>query len=158
LIACLFLPVVDAFLAFVIFLVAFGDGRGGYRWGLVDAAQSFAAGVFVVALPMSFAGALPTFEWLLKRGHSSFRVMVAAGILLGNVPYGLAVVINGAVDVVRGGTLGLDYILWSGPIGLVRALPMGTIIGFASGVLLWSVPSSDGHEHEGSGASAPSDL
>jgi hypothetical protein len=137
------LPVFDTLLAFVLHLVGLVEVSRGARWDPVDGAQSFAAGVAIISVPMTFAVALPVTHWLLKRGIASFRDFTLTGALIGNLPYALAVFGNLMADVMNGTTSHLAYILWSGPMG-ARAVPIGLLVGGGSGALFWWVALQGG--------------
>ena len=132
------LPIVDTACAFLMHVVVwpYGPGDGG-RWDPVDAATSFAAGVAIVSIPMTFGGAVPVVSWLVNRGRLSFGPVVAAAVAVGNVP----------VAIVSAGTLlayGLGaatssdvrHILIDAPLGVFNNGPIvGSVLGALSGLV-----------------------
>src|SRR5439155_9744130 len=117
-----------------------GPYEGG-RWSdPVDAAISFAAGVAIVSLVVTVAGAVPTVAWLLTRGRLSITQIIITAVALGNAPFAISVA--GVVLFYIAGTATLadvGYVLFSGPMGAVHALVIGSVMGVVSGVIFWAV-------------------
>jgi len=108
---------------------------GGLPVDLMARTISFAldAGwaAFVVTLVLGF----PIVLWLSKRGPVRLTQILACGAILGNVPYAMMWLL--AVTAV---TRDVDLAdTWLGPLGIVRALSIGTIFGVAGAALYWVV-------------------
>jgi hypothetical protein len=136
------LPGVDAILAFLVHRIVWSQGPyEGSRWGdPVDAAIAFAAGVAIVAVIVTVAGAVPTVAWLLNRGHVSLRQIVVAAVALGNAPFAISVA-GVVLFYLVGAATSADVgdVLFYGPIGAVRGIAIGSAMGVASGVIFWAV-------------------
>ena len=106
----------------------------------VDAAIAFAAGVAIVSVVVTLAGAVPTVAWLRARGRLSLKEITIAAAALGNAPFAISVA--GVVLFYLVGSASsadVGYVLFSGPIGAVRAVVISSVIGLASGVVFWAV-------------------
>ena len=94
----------------------------------------------IVSLVVTVAGAVPTVAWLLTRGRLSITQIIITAVALGNAPFAISVA--GVVLFYIAGTATLadvGYVLFSGPMGAVRALVIGSVMGVASGVIFWAV-------------------
>ena len=136
------LPPLNAFLAFLLHQVVWPVGPfAGARWGdTTDAAASFAAGVAILAVLMTVAGAVPLVAWLRRRECLSLPTVTVAAVILGNVPYLLSFAIVLTLSAVGlASSADMRYVLVSGPVGAVRAVLLGSVLGFVSGVAFWFV-------------------
>jgi hypothetical protein len=136
------LPVANALLAFLVHRIVWSEGPyEGSQWAdPVDAAIAFAAGVAIVALIMTVAGGVPTVAWLLTRGNVSLKQIIIAAVALGNAPFAISAAAVVLFYLVGGATsTDVGYVLFDGPVGAVRAVVIGSVMGFASGVIFWAV-------------------
>jgi hypothetical protein len=142
LVGFLLLPVVDTIAAFWIHRLVWPDGLDALsRWGdPVDAATSFAAGVAIIAVVMTFAGAVPAVSWLAGRNRVSFKSLMIASVVLGNTPYAIAA-IGTALFYVLGIAMVSDlrYVFLDGPVGVFRAVGIGSTVGALSGFVFWVI-------------------
>lgn len=134
------LPAVNALLAFFVHQLVWTRGPYGGVGDPIDAAISFAAGVTIVALLVTVVGAVPIVWWLRNQGRVSLRSIVTAAVALGNAPFAISVAGVVAFYLVGSATSAdVGYVLWSGPMGIFRAIAIGSVMGFASGVVFWAV-------------------
>jgi hypothetical protein len=136
------LPAAAAILAFWVHRVVWSSGPyDGARWSdPVDAAIAFAAGVAVIAVIVTVAGAVPTISWLLTQDHVSLKQILIARVALGNAPF--AIVVAGVLLLnLAGPTTSADvaHVLSGPPMGAVRAIVIGSAIGVVSGIVFWAV-------------------
>jgi hypothetical protein len=152
------LPVVDSFAAFWIHRLLWPDGPfAGSQWhDPVDAAISFAAGVAIVSVVMTAAGALPAVAWLAGRKQLSLKPIVLAAIVLGNTPYGV-VAIGTVLFYVLGMTTLADlrYVLLDAPVGALRAVLVGSTVGALSGLVFWAIAVAGEYEEQVDGSDGP---
>src|SRR4030095_8769563 len=113
----------------------------GSRWAdPVDAAIAFAAGVAIVALIVTVAGAVLTVTCLLPPGRVSLSQITIAGLALGNAPFAISVAAVVLFYLVGGATSSVvRYVLFDGRMGAVRSIEIGSVMGVASGVVFWAV-------------------
>jgi hypothetical protein len=128
-------PFVAAALGLIAFPVFLLDRNGQTLAGgspdLADAAGSVAAGVGLVALVVTLAGALPTAVWLLKRRPIPLSESLAFGVGFGNLPF--------AFGAVMAGTHGIS--------GFIRGVAFSSLLGAAGGAVFWYIalrPPVDG--------------
>jgi hypothetical protein len=135
-------PFVAALLGFVTFPALDYTGRplyGGRPIDSWDSAMSVAVGAGVVGLFVTIFGALPILTFLLSRGPISREQVFTSGIVLGNVPFAIIVALRVATQISQG-TPPTDLSqLTYGPLGLVRALAFGSIIGTGCAGAFWLV-------------------
>ena len=118
-------PVVAAALAFATFPILEVTGRGyvGVTDDMFGAAIAVAAGAAFLAFVVAFAGALPLFLWLAKRGPISLKQALLCGIALGNAPV-LPFLLTGT-------TYGIE--------GTIRAIAFAALHGAAGALVFWAM-------------------
>lgn len=119
-------PVVAAALAYATFpVLAYTGGPlyGRTTSDLFGAEIAVAAGAAMLAFPVAFAGALPLFLWLAKRGPISLKLSLLSGIALAN-----AVVLPFVVT-------GTSY----GVPGAIRAMAFAAMHGAAGALVFWAI-------------------
>lgn len=101
----------------------------------LDSAASLGLGVAILAVPTTFAAAVPGVMWLRRHGPLSLGRLMMLGALLGNVPFALIIAGIVVVNAFRG-TLVVHY--WYGFEALVR-VSLGVISGAGSAAVFWLV-------------------
>ena len=82
------LPFVDALAGFVGFpLVWYTGGHTGQLYDAAQAARAFGLAAGLAGLVVTLGGAVPAVFWLMKRGPVTLWQLIAAGLILGNVPF-----------------------------------------------------------------------
>jgi hypothetical protein len=105
----------------------------------MDAARSVTSGAFILAVPVTIFGAVPAVLWMTRRGSLSLGRVLAAGAILGNLPFVLIVLGILVVQAAKG-TLSSDVPrLWEGWFGVVRAVVFGLLVGGFSLAAFWLI-------------------
>lgn len=134
-------PLVAAVLGFCLFPLIDYTGRslyGGRPGDPWDAALSVGFGVGLAALPVVFFGALPALAVLSARGAVSRSMVIAGGVLLGNVPGALIVATLFFRQIQEGAPADLAQLTY-GPSGLIRAVILGSLIGAGCAWTFWLI-------------------
>jgi hypothetical protein len=103
---------------------------------LVDpggSALSFALAFAIAAGLVTLCVALPLVAWLLTRGPLRLRTILLSGVVLGNVPIAIMLVLAVAMRQPDAGPM------WSGPAEAIRVLATGSIFGLAGATLFWLI-------------------
>ena len=136
------LPIVATVAAFLIHPLVWPTGPyEGSRWGdPVDAAQSFAAGVAIVAVVVTAIGAIPATLWLVSTRRISFSSLMLTAVACGNAPFAISAV-GTVVFYLAGQASWTDvrYVVADGPLGLFRATAVGSGLGALCGLAFWLV-------------------
>jgi hypothetical protein len=90
----------------------------------------------VVASFVTGFGAYPTLRWLLKRGPLTRAQTMIGGVVLGNVPGALIVLLLAARHLSRGVSPTLENTMY-GAAGAVRIVLLGSILGLACALVFW---------------------
>jgi len=96
-------------------------------------APSFALFFAIAAGLVTVCAALPLVAWLLSRGPLRLRTILGGGVVLGNLPIGVMLVIAVATRQADAGPI------WSGPAEALRALATGSIFGVTGAALFWAI-------------------
>jgi len=136
------LPPVDALLGFLFHRVLWSQGPGGSaRWyDPVTAHIQFAIVAAVMAVTVIAVGAVPAVLWLLNHGLASPKRILIAATALGNAPYAISaavVLVLYGIGVVSASDVGYTFV--HGPMGAVRAVTIGSVIGLVSGLVFWII-------------------
>lgn len=136
------MPLVDALVAFVAFpaVWAFGGDGGFQPADPVQAARAVALVTGSLGILVTLAGAVPVVFWLMKRGPVSFGQIAMAGLVLGNVPFGVYVfaLIPFAIGHLAAGTMSQHLSPVSELVaGTLRVIGIGSIVGLVSAVVFW---------------------
>ena len=132
-------PIVTAATAFVLFPFVEMTGEPLYGGSLADplaAAAGFGLVNGVLGLFVTVFAAVPLFSWLSSRAPLKRGTILAAGVLLGNLPSALITI-----------TLAARYALpWYrftyGAAGLLRIVIFGSLLGLAGAGTFWCVAGS----------------
>ena len=127
-----FVAALAAFAMFPIVLVTLAGLTGGSSADWLDAATSFAMGIGLAALFITVFAALPSFQWLRRRGLVNRSAVLWSGVLLGNVPSAL-IVLGLAISLATLDPQRLTY----GIPGAVRAFFIGSSIGLVCAAVFW---------------------
>jgi hypothetical protein len=136
------LPFVDALVGFVGFpLVWYMGGHDGRPADPEQAARSFALLSGFLGLVVTIGGAVPAVLWLRKRGPVSLWQLIAAGLILGNVPflfYMIRFVLPAALTHLVAGTMSQHLVPVSDLLaGVLRVLAIGSVMGALSALVFW---------------------
>ena len=133
-------PFILAFVALVTFPVLDYTGRlfiyGPSATSLWEGAGPMAVVVGFVALGVTILGAVPLLAIQLTQGPVSRDRVLASGLALGNVPTILMLMVVFQQQLRNGGPLDVAHIAY-GPIGLVRVLLFGSILGVIGALVFW---------------------
>ena len=135
-------PFVDALIGFFGFpLVWYIGGHTRQLHDPAAAARGFALVTGFAGLVVTVCGAVPAVLWLMKRGPVSLPQLIAAGVLLGNVPfvvYVISLVLPATLAHLVAGTLSQHLSPFSDLIaGTLRVLAIGSVLGASSAFVFW---------------------
>jgi hypothetical protein len=139
------LPVVQALVAFVVFpLVWRLGGHDGFLPVDPDkTARDFAVLTGLLGLLLTFAGAVPVVDWLMRRGRVSLAQLLLVGLLLGNAPFALyvvALVLPATISHVAMGTMSQHWLPVSELLaGTLRVTLIGSAFGTISALVFWAI-------------------
>lgn len=131
-----------AFFAFPLFAQSLTNQIGGSFSN--DAAMSFAAGAFIVAVVVTLI-AVPIALVRLRKGPVTFGESFVAGVALGNAPF-LTVAILIVIVQLFAGTPPGHGDMWYGATGAFRTIAMSTLMGAVLGSAFWLIAIC-GREH-----------
>jgi hypothetical protein len=100
---------------------------------MADAVLAFTVSVGVLSVLVTLFGAVPAVAWCLSRGPLNGRQVFLGGVLLGNSPFALGVlvsILSGETDFGRGATV---------VAGAVRSLVLGSFFGLAGASAFWAI-------------------
>lgn len=133
-------PFVAAALAFALFPLVEYTGRlvygGGRTVDPVEAATGFAIMAGVVASFVAGVVAYPSILWLLKRGPLTRAQTMVGGVVLGNVPGALIVLVLATRHLSRGVTPNLENVAYGGG-GALRIVVLGSVLGLVCAAVFW---------------------
>jgi hypothetical protein len=133
-------PFVAAALAFALFPLVDYTGRlvygGGRTVDPIETAVGFGVMAGVVASFVTGFVAYPSLRWLLKRGPLTRAQTMTGGIVLGNVPGALIVLLLAARHLGRQVTPTLENTTY-GAGGAVRIVVLGSIVGLVCAHVFW---------------------
>ena len=133
-------PFVAAALAFALFPLVDYTGRLVYGSGRtvdpIETAVGFGVMAGVVASFVTGLIAYPSLNWLLKRGPLRRAQTVLGGVVLGNVPGALIVLLLAARHLSREVTPTLENTTY-GAAGAIRIVILGSILGLACALVFW---------------------
>jgi hypothetical protein len=137
------LPILQALVAFLAFPLVWRLGDHGalqpVDWD--EAARKFAIVTGLLGMFVTVAGAVPVVYWLMRRGRVSLAQLLLAGLILGNVPFALYLVVlilPATLSHLVMGTLSQHLVPVSALLaGAVRAILIGSIFGVISAAAFW---------------------
>ncbi|HKE83951.1 MAG TPA: hypothetical protein VKB50_09360 [Vicinamibacterales bacterium] len=132
-------PLVTAALGIALFPIVEVTGRSLYHGrpaDPIDAAISFGLGMGITGLLVTVFGAFPTLMWLVNRGPVTRRQALISGAVLGNLP-GALIVSGLALSRVNEGIVPTLNDMTYGPVGALRTIAFGTVIGTVSAAVFW---------------------
>jgi hypothetical protein len=134
------LQAVAMYFGFAVFSDFMGHGRSGYP---SRAAANWATITGVCGLLVTVAGAVPIFLWLRRSGRVTLTHSLSAGLVLGNVPFALYLLLLilpfTILHLVRG-TLPQHLIpLPSLLNSTVRVIVLGSVLGVIGALVFWLV-------------------
>lgn len=144
LIGFLVLPLINALTAFAAHLAVWPRAFRQDAWSgwsdPFDTAAFFASGVFIMAVLATVLGAVPVVTWLVHTRRVTFKSVLVSAIAVGNSPY-LVAVVGTFVLFLAGPASWSDvrYVIVDGPLGLMRAVAIGSGLGAVSGLSFWFV-------------------
>lgn len=142
------LPPMQAVVAYFAFPLvwAFG-GHTGRPVDPSQAAGAFAILVGLIGSAVTVSGAFPVVVWLMRRGDTSLRTFLRAGLILGNAPfalYTLGLVLPLTIAHVLTGTMSGRWLSASELIaGTLRVLVLGSTLGVLSAAIFWFLTFRD---------------
>jgi hypothetical protein len=131
-------------MALVTFLGYLGIGASGQRvlaGGIpisdpITPALQLAFFVGLIALALTLGGAVPSVLWLLRRQQLCFSRLLVFGVIIGNVPFALIVIVAAVVE----GTVSPSVArLWYGIAGALRFVLIGTVHGAVAAAVFWLI-------------------
>ena len=139
------LPILQALVAFVAFPLVWRLGDHGASqpvdWG--EAAREFAIVTGLIGMFVTVAGAVPVVHWLMRRGRVSLARFLVAGLVLGNVPFALYLVVlilPATMSHLVMGTLSQHLVPVSALLaGALRAILIGSIFGVIAAAAFWFI-------------------
>jgi hypothetical protein len=137
------LPILQALVAFVAFPLVwrFGDHGALQPVDWDEAARKFAVVTGLLGMFVTVAGAVPVVYWLMRRGRVSLARLLLAGLILGNVPFALYLVVlilPATISHLVMGTLSQHLVSVSALLaGALRAILIGSIFGVISAAAFW---------------------
>ena len=135
-------PFVAAALAFALFPLVDYTGRlvygGGRPADPIETAMGFGVMTGVVASFVTGFVAYPTLHWLLKRGPLTLAQTLIGGVVLGNVPGALIVLLLAARHLSREVTPTLENTTY-GAVGAIRIVMLGSILGLVCALVFWGL-------------------
>jgi hypothetical protein len=133
-------PFVAAALAFALFPLIDYSGRlvygGGRTVDPIETAVGFGVMAGVVASFVTGFVAYPSLRWLLKRGPLTSAQTMIGGVVLGNLPGALLVLLLAARHLSREVTPTLENTTY-GAAGAVRIVMLGSILGLVCALVFW---------------------
>jgi hypothetical protein len=120
----------------------------------IDSAVALGAGVFILAVVVTGAAAVPGVMWLADKGPLTLGRLLALGAIVGNAPF--AVIVAGIVAVQLGEGTPISDIppYWYGSPGALVRIAMGIVAGAGAAATFWLV-SVCGTRVEGGRSSLP---
>ena len=103
-----------------------------------DGAPGFAFATVFVALIVTVLGAVPLVSKMQGRAPITYQQSLLAGIALGNAPFLIVSVLILIVHLFAGTPKDLSN-MWYGPVGALRTITTGTLMGAALGTVFWVV-------------------
>jgi hypothetical protein len=143
--ACAFaaVPLVQAlsmYFGFPLFWDFMGHGRSGYPSG---AAAMWATITGVCGVLATVAGAVPVFVWLRQRGRVTLTHAISAGVVLGNIPFALyllLLILPFTIMHLARGTLPQHLIPVPSLLsGTWRVIVLGSVLGVIGALVFWFV-------------------
>jgi hypothetical protein len=137
------LPILQALVAFVAFPLVWRLGDHGASqpvdWG--EAAREFAIVTGLLGIFVTVAGAVPVVYWLMRWRRVSLARLLLAGLILGNVPFALYLVVlilPATISHLAMGTLSQHLVPVSALLaGALRVILIGSIFGVISAAAFW---------------------
>src|SRR5262245_44574959 len=132
-------PLVCALVAFMSFPILEYTGRslyGGRPADALDSAIAVAIGTGLVGFFVTIVAAVPSYLWVRSRGLLSRGVVLWCGVILGNLPSLLIVVLLAINRAQQGQAANFDALTY-GVAGAIRAIAFGSFIGAAGAAVFW---------------------
>lgn len=123
-------PFAAAMLGFIAFPLIDLTLEGGGTTDPIGAAISIALGAGLAAIFVTVCGAFPVVVWFLKRGPLRLRQILWGGVVLGNLPFAVIVLLAIVTNNVSAGT---------SLLGLLRSLAFGALFGVVGAALFWAI-------------------
>jgi hypothetical protein len=134
-------PIVAAFFAFAAYAVlwTFSPTSGFRTTNAVSGAVGMGLSAGIVAVFVIVFGAIPAFAWVSRVGPPSLAKVLLAGALLGNLPFGIGVLLMLGSNL-RGGTIPPHFSdQWYGLAGLSQTVGVGLFVGMTSAAVFWLI-------------------
>jgi hypothetical protein len=123
-------PFAAAILGFIAFPLIDLTLEGGGTTDRPGAAMSIALAAGLAAVLVTVCGAFPVVVWFLKRGPLRLRQILWGGVILGNLPFAVIVLLAIVTNNVSANAS------W---LGLLRSLAFGALFGVVGAALFWAI-------------------